>query len=96
MAGMTITQATRIHHFGHVCEGSWGQRRCMVCGVETCTHHRWGLTGCMKPKGHDGSHFNGHGTGVSPWADVDGMFVDSQEDWEKLLALFATPAQSAN
>jgi hypothetical protein len=53
----------------------------------TCTHHHFGLRGCMLERGHEGPHHNPNGPqiGFSVWKDEDGMFVCTQEDWGTLV-----------
>lgn len=60
-----------------------------------CTHVRFGLRGCTRLKGHieqGKPHFNMFaGRDSATWNDEDGMYVNNQEEWVKMVDTLGSP-----
>lgn len=59
-----------------------------------CNHVRFGLRGCTRLRGHTTPHYNmWTGRDGATWNDEDGMFINSQEDWNKMVDALGDPSK---
>ncbi len=59
----------------------------MSMKAHLCPHHMFTLKGCNRLRGHEGLHRNIFDKFDERWSDEQGMNVETQDDWVKLVDL---------